>query len=134
DPADARIVRGGLAARTPVSRRFAVLDHASPFLLNALLHRRLELHLLTDLDVIAVCEHLPGDGFRLGDRVGRTIPPLRAVLGALGASPRVVEIAFPPDRLAWEGEPRVVEHEDVLMVRGPFAPGGPVGIPPTVHF
>jgi predicted N-acetyltransferase YhbS len=146
DATDLALVRERLRGRTPVSARVGVVDHAAPFLLYALRtqeEQSTRLYYLADVDVVVVTQELldgrgsgpTGVRLRVLDVVGRSIPPLAALLNGLGARPDRVEVCFPPDRLAWDGSPQPCAGRDVLMVRGPFAADGePFMLPPTAAF
>lgn len=131
---DLGLVRRLLAERTPVSGQIGLAGHGTMFLLNAVLDPDIRLHYLPDDGVVVAAGG--GDRFRLYDIVGGDIPPMARILAALGAAGDIVEVCFPPDRLAWEGRPAIFDGPCALMARGPLplAFRRPFMLPPTAAF
>ena len=121
-----------LASRAPVSSLCGVLDDggmaehklrsgAWPFVHDAA------------LDALIVRE-MEGDTLVLCDVISARIPSAARILGALGARPKRLRTLFPPDKLAWDGDP--VPDDAGLMARGTLPPAmrRPFILPPTFEF
>lgn len=121
-----------LSARAPLSERVFLAEDGG---LTAHALRRTAASWFHDatLETAFRVEH-DGAVLVLADVVGPRIPSAARVLGALGVRPTRLRTLFPPDRLAWTGDP-VVEDAG-LMIRGrvPDALLQPFCLPPTVEF
>ena len=134
-PADLALVKRLLRGRSPVSDRVGLLAHGPMFLLNIAAMDRFRLHHLPMVDAIIVSEAAAAGQFRLIDIVGRRIPPLASILGALAIRPDRVEICFPPDKLHYVGDARPIDAATVLMARGNFVDASErFMLPPTSDF
>jgi GNAT superfamily N-acetyltransferase len=135
DAGDIRLLCRLLAGRAAVSERFAMLGLGTMFMLNWARTPAFILHHLPEWDAVVATADGEGGALRLHDVVGREIPPLATILGALGAAPVRVEVCFPTDRLGWTGTAEPVRSKDVLMALGPFlGPDEPFTLPPTLDF
>jgi len=137
DQRDLSLLRGLLEERAPVSQRFAVTRNTQTFMLNTALVEDVTLSLLPAFPAAVAWRHERESGvFTLLDVVGTRMPPLAAILQALGLQPRSVEILFPPDRMDWEGESIAEDHDLRFMLRGPpgLAPAGPFRLSPMAEF
>jgi len=136
DASDVGLLRALLEARQPVSRRFAPLRQTEMFLLNALWEDGVRLHLMERESAAVAWREGPDGTFELLDVAGPAVPPLAAVLAALGLAPKRVAVRFSPDRLGWEGEAVAEAGEVVLMVRGAggLLPDGPFALSPMAAF
>ena len=134
-PDDLRLLRRLLAARAPVSERLGSLESGTVFVVALLLtwgdFSRVHYHAALD---VATVHEVRERTLVLYDVVGATIPPLAALVGAIGADADRVVTFFAPDRLGegFEAEPwdaaRAAAHGDAwfagLMARGPLPGGG----------
>lgn len=120
-PADLTLVRTALANRTPVSNRFAVADQALMFLLNAYLVEDVSLSFIEEFSAVIAWRTAEDGRFELLDVAAPTIPPLAAILAALGQTTVHATVHFPPDRLDWQATPVKDEGDLVFMMR--CAPG-----------
>jgi ribosomal protein S18 acetylase RimI-like enzyme len=139
---DLRLLRRLLAGRAPVSDRLGSLEDGTVFVVGLLLtwgdFSRVHYH--AALDVLTVHE-VRERTLMIYDIVGATIPPLDALVPAIGADVDRVVTFFSPDRLgegfeaqAWDAG-RAAAHGDAwfagLMARGPLAgEGEPFMLPP----
>ena len=133
-PDDARLLRRLLARRAPVSARLGTLETGTVFVFALLLgwgdFSRAHYH--AGLDVVTVHE-VVGRTLVLYDVVGTEIPPLSALLEAIGADVDRVITLFVPDRLAegftpepWDRARAAAVGDGAfvgLMARGPLATG-----------
>jgi ribosomal protein S18 acetylase RimI-like enzyme len=141
-PEDLRLLRRLLAGRAPVSDRLGSLESGTVLVVALLLtwgdFSRIRYH--GALDVVTVHE-VRDRTLVLYDVVGAVIPPLDALVAAIGADADRVVTFFSPDRLgeAFEAQPwdagRAAAHGDAwfagLMVRGPLpGEGGAFMLPP----
>ena len=113
---DLALIQAALAERLPVSARFAVADQATMFLLNAYFNDHVMLDYLADHRAVVAWQASSNDAFELLDIVGPEIPPLDAILSALGPRPAHVIVHFPPDLLDWQGTPERI-YDLVFMMR-----------------
>lgn len=142
---DVRLLRRLLAGRTPVSERLGALDGEVVFVIALLLtwgdFSRVHYH--PDLDLVTVHE-VRDRTLVLYDVVGAGIPPLDALVRAVGARPERIVALFAPDRLGegFRPEPwdagRAAAHGDAwfagLMARGPLEVGdAPFMLPPLAR-
>ncbi|MFC3071683.1 GNAT family N-acetyltransferase [Shinella pollutisoli] len=135
DTSDVGLLRALLEARQPVSRRFAPVRQTEMFLLNAIWEDGVRLGLMERENAAVAWREGPDGAFELLDVAGPAIPPLAAVLAALGLAPERVAVRFPPDRLGWEGEAVAEAGEVVLMLRGADGlPDGPFALSPMAVF
>lgn len=133
---DLALVQGSLSQRLPVSARFAVVDQAKMFLLNAYLVDDVTLDYLPEYRTVVAWRTSEAGAFELLDIAGPEIPPLDAVLGALDLRPEQVIVHFPPDRLGWDGQPEREDGDLVFMMRCPAAtiPTEPFCLSPMAEF
>jgi GNAT superfamily N-acetyltransferase len=139
---DLRLLRRLLAGRAPVSDRLGSLEGGTVFVVGLLLtwgdFSRVHYHPALD---VATVHEVRERALILYDIVGATIPPLDALVAAIGADADRVVTFFSPDRLGegFEARPwdagRAATHGDTwfagLMVRGPLAgEDGPIMLPP----
>jgi ribosomal protein S18 acetylase RimI-like enzyme len=141
-PDDLRLLQRLLAGRAPVSDRLGSLESGTVFVVALLLtwgdFSRVHYHAALDA---ATVHEVRERTLLLYDVVGAAIPPLDALVGAIGADADRVVIFFSPDRLgegfaavAWDAG-RAAAHGDTwfagLMARGPL-PGedGAFMLPP----
>lgn len=134
---DLALVKRSLDRRVPVSDVVGLRHHGAMFLMNVAAseaHWRLD-HLL-DYGAIVISDTRDSGTFRLLDIVAKEMPPLAAILGALGLQPERVEICFPTDKLGYVGDPLPAGKKTKLMARGPFVDGDrrPFMLPPTAAF
>jgi ribosomal protein S18 acetylase RimI-like enzyme len=134
-PEDVRRLRRLLAERAPVSARLGSREDGTVFVVALLLTWAglSRVHYHAALDVLTVHE-VQGRTLVLYDVVGAAIPPLEALVGAIGADVDRVLTLFCPDQLGddFEAEPwdetRAAALGDTafagLMVRGPLAVDG----------
>ncbi|MDZ4381545.1 MAG: GNAT family N-acetyltransferase [Parvibaculum sp.] len=129
-PRDAELLKRLLRERTPVSNRISLTDYGTVFFLEAVSGKFSSLHYVPDHDVAIAVSELPGGTLRIDNAIGRTIPPLPVLLGALGTAPDVVEFAFPPDLFGVDAETQPLVQTSAFMMRGAF-PGTcePFGLP-----
>ncbi len=132
---DLRLLRRLLAGRAPVSNRLGSLESGTVFVVALLLtwgdFSRVHYHAALD---VATVHEVRERTLVLYDVVGAAIPPLAALVAAIGADADRVVTFFSPDRLGagFEAEPwdagRAAAHGDAwfagLMVRGPLPGGG----------
>ena len=135
--ADIALVKRSLDRRVPVSDLVGLRHHGAMFLMNVAAsqaHWRLD-HLLDYGAIVVSDTRVPGT-FRLLDVVAKEMPPLAAILGALGLRPDRAEICFPVDKLGFSGEAQPAGKSTKLMARGPFVDGDhrPFMLPPTAAF
>lgn len=121
---DAELVKHLFRDRAPVSNTLALSDYGTIFFLEAAVNPAFALHYLPAFDAMMVtCKSADGT-FQIDNIIGRDIPPLSALLGALDEIPEIVEFGFPPDRLAVGVEVTPLEQMAQIMTRGPFLPDG----------
>jgi GNAT superfamily N-acetyltransferase len=134
-PRDGAIVRSMLRERTAVSWRFAVMQQAEMFLLNACFDPNIRLSAIGDDQIVAAWK-LEENCLKLLDVVGRDMPTLASIIADLGIEPDRVEVYFPTDRLDWEGDARLLGGSTVLMMRGGKANemSAPVILSPMAEF
>ena len=131
---DVELMRGLLARRTPVSRRFGLLRHSSMFFLNLLIGSFGDPLYLPHHDVLMVAR-VTGEVARIYDIVASEIPDRRGLLAALERAPERIEVFFPPDRLGWRFEALTYRKPGCFMVRGRLeVEGEPLMLPPTAAF
>ncbi|MDR6755060.1 GNAT superfamily N-acetyltransferase [Mycoplana sp. BE70] len=133
---DLALARRLLADRVAVSQRFAVTQQSTMFLLNAAMLDGLKLSHLPEQHAIVAWRDREDGTFELLDVVAAQLPALTAILQALGIRPAKVDVAFPPDRLDWQGEAVAEEGELRFMLRskaGPM-PSGPGRLSPMAEF
>jgi GNAT superfamily N-acetyltransferase len=141
-PEDLRRLRRLLAVRAPVSERFGSREAGTVFVITLLLTwgDLSRVHHHVTLDVVTVHE-MREHTLVLYDIVGAAIPPLDALVDAIGIDADRVVTFFSPERLGerFEAEPwdvgRAAAHGDAwfagLMVRGPLpGEGGAFMLPP----
>lgn len=134
---DIALVKRSLVHRVPVSDLVGLRHHGAMFLMNvAASQARWRLDHLLDYGAIVVSDTRVPETFRLLDIVAREMPPLAAILGALGLRPDRVEICFPTEKLGYAGEAQPAGKTTKLMARGPFVDGErrPFMLPPTAAF
>ena len=140
---DARLLARLLAARTPVSERLGSLEAGTVFAFALLLTWRdfARAYHHAGLDVVTVHEVM-GRTLILYDVVGATVPPLPALLGAIGAPVDRVVTLFAPDRLgsgfrpeAWDPRTPAPGGAELagLMALGPLDGGATVMLPLTAR-
>ncbi|MBD9374110.1 GNAT family N-acetyltransferase [Rhizobium sp. ARZ01] len=136
DQDDLTLVQRLLNARMPVSQRFAVAQQATMFLMNAFFSEDVTLSHLPDQDAVIVWRGGEDGSLELLDVVAAKIPSLAAILRALGVPPPTVDVAFPPDRLGWHGEPQAEQGELSFMMRSDrdFPSIGPARLSPMAEF
>ncbi len=134
-PEDVALVRRLFVARAPVSHVLGVRDAADIFLLDECLGcgtlRRL--WFAEDLDVVIALD-VADRVAQIYDIVGPSLPPLAEITRRIPGRFDRVELFFAPDRFPgprWRT--RVMQPPDVFMVRGPFAPGDEIAIPPLAR-
>lgn len=134
--ADVKLIRSVLAARMPVSERFAVFGQAVEFLLNACFDPSIRLSHMPGRDAVIAWREEPGT-FHLLDIAGRDIPSLAQIVSALKTSAERVAVYFPTDRLDWNGEAKRYQGSCELMVTGDpgaILKSGPFVLPPLADF
>lgn len=116
---DLRIFRESYRTRAPVSPRLGALDDGWLTLINvALWPPPGPTIALVDDAVVSYTRH--GTTLRIHDVAARELPPLRALVAALGDGADTVEVHFVPDALdARELAPKPMPG-DHFMVRGPL--------------
>jgi GNAT superfamily N-acetyltransferase len=133
-PDDARLLTRLLARRAPVSQALGSLESGAVFVFALLLgggdFSRAYYH--AALDVVTVHE-VVGRTLVLYDVVGATIPPLAALLEAIGADVERIVTLFVPDRLGEDFTPEAWDRARALalgdrafaglMARGPLNTG-----------
>lgn len=136
DKDDLALLRRLLSERAPVSLRFAAAQQATMFLLNAFFSDDVTLSHLPDQNAAIVWRAGEDGGFELLDVVAGRIPSLATILQALGVRPARVDIAFPPDRLGWHGEPEAERGDLSFMMRWgrDFQFTGPARLSPMAEF
>lgn len=129
-PRDAELLKRLLRERAPVSNRISLTDYGTIFFLEAVSGKFSSLRYLPDYDAAIAVSELPDGTLRIDNAIGRTIPPLPVLLGALGTIHEVVEFAFPPDLLGVDAETQPLVQTSTFMTRGAF-PGTcePFGLP-----
>lgn len=129
-PRDAELLKRLLRERAPVSNRISLTDYGTVFFLEAVSSAFAALRYLPDYDTIIALSNAPDGTLRIDNIVGRNIPPLPVLLGALGTAPDVVEFAFPPDLFGVEAGTQPLVQTSTFMTRGAF-PGTcePFGLP-----
>lgn len=141
-PDDARLLTHLLARRAPVSQRLGALEGGTVFVFALLLgwgdFSRAYYH--AALDVVTVHE-VVGRTLVLYDVVGVTIPPLAALLEAIGAGVDRIVTLFVPDRLGEGFTPEPWDRARALalgdrefaglMARGPLNTGTDAFMLPT---
>jgi GNAT superfamily N-acetyltransferase len=142
-PEDVRLLRRLLAQRVPVSERLGALERGAVFAFALLLTRGgfTGVHYHPGLDVATVHE-VVGRTLVLYDVVGAAIPPVPALLDAVGADVDRLVTLFVPDRLGDGFAPEPwdpTRAESVgdggfagLMARGPLDPGTPTFMLPPL--
>ncbi|PWE56145.1 GNAT family N-acetyltransferase [Metarhizobium album] len=135
-PADLAVIRTALASRTPVSNRFAVTDQSLMFLLNAYLVEDVRLSFMDDFSAVVAWRTAEDGRFELLDIAAPAIPPLAAILAALGQRPASVTAHVPPDRLAWQATAEKDEGGLVFMMRcaPDLIPAEPFCLSPMAEF
>jgi GNAT superfamily N-acetyltransferase len=123
-----------LATRTPVSNHVALEGGSALFLRQLATADGFALDYLPDQDALIVWNEDEDGGFTLANVVAPRIPPLAAILAALGRRPEQIGVLFPPDKLEWTGTP--VPDETGLRISGeaPAAFSRPFMLPPTAEF
>lgn len=136
DASDLALVRRVLAGRSPVSQRFAVMDQALMFLLNAWLADEIKLTHLDSHDAVIAWSQEEDGHLDLLDVVAAEIPPLRAIIAGLGLPVSQVTTHFAPDRLGCTLEPVQEAGDMVMMARGlaDRLPGAPFRLSPMADF
>lgn len=130
--ADIALMRRLFAERQPISERLGLMDNEAVFFGNLLLQPQLRLSYLPADDILIVWdkegldESVHKGRGRLIDLVGAGWPRMEVLAHVLALPDPATEIdvLFPPDRL--DGVFTAVpfqHHDDLLMVRGPFAIG-----------
>ena len=114
---DLALLQKTLNARVPGSDRLAVCRSSAMFLINTQFDADIRLSWLPEQQAVIAWKIGDDDCFVLSDVVASIIPPLPAILGGLGMSPRKVEVLFAPDRLGWQGQPRLLETTTRFMIR-----------------
>ncbi len=134
--ADVTLLARLLAARRPVSDRFAPLRQAEMFLFNAALMPELRLDLIEEENAVIAWQTGADGTFELFDIVGTRIPVLADILASLRLAPPRVTVHFATDHLGWEGQPVADESDMVLMLRGAknLRPQKPFALPPMAEF
>lgn len=136
DGADLALLQRLLREREPVSQRFAVCAQATMFLVNALFLDCLTLSHMPAEDAV-IAWRAGNDGtFELLDVVAAKVPPLVTTLQALGVRPARIEVAFPPDRLDWQGNALAETGDLRFMMRSKagLLPSGPGRLSPMAEF
>lgn len=130
---DAALIMRLLATRTPVSQQCALAGAPDLVLRNVLAADDFVAAYAADLAAVIVYE-IEGEEFVLVDVIAAHIPSMKDILGALVLAPRRIKALFPPDRLAWSGDPR--PDDTGLMARGSLPPAmsRPFMLPPTAEF
>jgi GNAT superfamily N-acetyltransferase len=132
---DLELVKRLLDERVPVSDFVGLRHFGAMFLMNVAKSAHMRLDYLEDHDAIVVSDRRQYGPFTLHDVVGRRIPSLAVILGALGLRPDNVDIRLPTDKLAYAGEPALTGKDTVLMARGCFVDGSrPFMLPHTADF
>lgn len=116
-PDDVALMRAMLDRRSPVSDCFAVTGHGLTFLLNCCFDPDIRISHLTDHDAIVAWKQ-EGTVLKLLDVVAGEIPDLARIVAGIGADIDMVEVYFPPDKLAWHGTPVVYKGSCELMIAG----------------
>ena len=112
------------------------LSHPAMFMVNSAWDRSISLTEFVDLDAV-IAWRMGGDGaFHLLDVVGRTIPSLAEILGALEVQAHTVVCYFPTDNLNWQGASVIDENRLPFMVRGDLSllPSEPFALTPMADF
>lgn len=120
---DVTLLRDMFSRRAPTSLLASACDHPALFLLKAVLTPEIQLLHLPGLDAIVAVEGMDRHSLTLLDVVAPSIPPLEAIVSALGHGGERVEVRLTPDRLAWTPDQ---QHriDNNYMVRGVFPPEG----------
>ena len=127
---DAELVKRLFRDRAPVSNRLALLDRGTVFFLEVALDPGFSLRYLPAFDAMMVTCKAADGTLQIDNIVGRDIPPLSALLGALGEIPEIIEFGFPPDRIDVDAEVAPLEQIAQIMTRGPFLQdGAPFRVP-----
>ena len=128
--ADANLVKRLFRNRAPVSDRLALLDYGTMFFLEAVLDPGFSLRYLPAFDAMMVtCDAADGT-LQIDNIVGRDIPPLSTLLGALEEIPETIEFGFPPERLGVEPDILPLDQVAQIMTRGRFlSDGEPFRVP-----
>lgn len=136
DDADLALIRDLFARRTPVSTLCAATDHPALFLLKAAMDARIALEHLPDLDAIVAVETPDEAGepgvLVLRDVVAPAIPPLAAIVAALGLPATRARVLLTPDKLGWQPA-EIVPAVSGWMARGAYAPEGRPVMLTTMH-
>jgi GNAT superfamily N-acetyltransferase len=132
---DLPLIKRLLDSREPVSDFVGLRHFGAMFLMNVAKSARMRLDHIEDHDAIVVSDRRQYGPFTLHDVVGRRIPSLAVILGALGLGPDDVDIRLPTDKLGYAGEQALPGKDTVLMARGRFVDGTqPFMLPHTADF
>lgn len=133
--ADVALVRRLSRGRAPVSEALGIGDAADLFVLDECLAcgTFARLWYAEDLDVVVALD-VADRVAQIYDVVGTSLPPLAEITARIVGRFDRVELFFAPDRFAqprWRM--RAMEPPDVFMVRGAFAPGAEIAVPPLAR-
>jgi predicted N-acetyltransferase YhbS len=130
--ADLALVRALFRRRVAVSDLCAATDHPALFLLKAATHDEIALVHLPGLDAIVAVETPEPDVLVLRDIVAAAIPPLAAIVAALGGAATRARVLLTPDKLAW-APTETTRAATGWMARGPYAADGRPIMLTTMH-
>ncbi len=119
---DVEILRRLLAARTPLSSRYAAADDGWHFWIDCAIDRPdpSAIRYLPDANAIVIGEALDASTLRIADVIAPELPDLSTLVGAFGADAPfdTVELLFSPDRFTGDARPAPHPIEEILQVRG----------------
>lgn len=119
EESDVALLRDLFSRRAPTSLLASACDHPALFMLKAALTPEIKLLHLEDLEAVVAVMGLDQPSLTLLDIVAASIPPLEAIVSALGYGGERVEVHLTPDRLAWTPDQQHPIESD-CMVRGVF--------------
>jgi predicted N-acetyltransferase YhbS len=133
--ADLGLIKQLLDQRMPVSDFVGLRHFGAMFLMNVAASPHMRLDYLEDQEAIVVSDRRQYGPFTLYDVVGRRIPTLATIIGALGLRTDAVDIRLPCDKLGFAGDALPAERKTRLMARGRFVDGmQPFMLPHTADF
>ncbi|MDD3183522.1 MAG: GNAT family N-acetyltransferase [Alphaproteobacteria bacterium] len=131
---DRDLLRKMLLERSPTSKVASIFGLPGMFILNAMGTEGLCLYHLPALQVIVALRHKEDGTLCLLDIIGRKMPSLARILGALGCASQMIEAHFSPDLLGWNGTETPCQKKKVLMGRGKLDVECPFMLQPTLAF
>ncbi len=135
DAADRALLERLLATRSAVSQVLGTREPGWLFKINVSLWHVIadHIHYLEELDCVVVYRIEQGT-LRIYDLVAAELPPLAELVARIGQGAERLELFLIPDRLQAEAlRPVPLAGGDNLMVRGPFAEGIPLILPPLAR-